>query len=264
MRTDLGSRPVRHLPIAPPARSRSRRLRWAALGLLAVMALAGFGVWWFVLRGEPPAAANLDQALTGVSAPASAPATAVATTASGVEGTWAVDRTITNAQGTGSYTGFRVNEVLTGIGSQTAVGRTSTVEGTLTVQGTTLIAATINAKLSALTTDDSRRDSAVQRALDTSRFPNATFVLTQPVDVGSVPVEGQRITAAAAGDLTIHGVTRQVTLDLQAQLQNGVLVVVGSTDVAFSDYGVTAPTAPVVASVEDHGVVEVQLYFVKA
>jgi len=78
-----------------------------------------------------------------------------------------------------------------------------------------------------------------------------------------VPAEGQRITAAATGDLTIHGVTRQVTLDLQAQLQNGVLVVVGSTDVAFSDYGVTAPTAPVVASVEDHGTIEVQLYFVR-
>jgi len=88
-------------------------------------------------------------------------------------------------------------------------------------------------------------------------------VLTQPVDVGSVPVEGQRVTAAATGDLTIHGVTRQVTLDLQAQLQNGVLVVVGSTDVTFSDYGVTAPTAPIVAGVDDHAVVEVQLYFVK-
>jgi len=78
-----------------------------------------------------------------------------------------------------------------------------------------------------------------------------------------VPVEGQRITAAATGDLTIHGVTREVILDIQAQLQNDVLVVVGSTNVAFPDYGVTAPTAPVVASVDDHGVVEVQLYFVK-
>ena len=32
---------------------------------------------------------------------------------------------------------------------------------------------------------------------------------------------------------------------------------------AFSDYGVTTPTAPIVASVDDHAVVEVQLYFVK-
>jgi polyisoprenoid-binding protein YceI len=242
--------------------------------VLALVATAGAGLWWFFLRGDPPAPANLDQALAGVSAPASgsgAPAAAPASTAtavtgtaaSAVEGTWSVDRTITNAQGTGSYTGFRVDEVLVGIGNSTAVGRTPSVEGTLTVKGTTLTAATINAKLSAITTNDSRRDSAVQRALDTSRFPNATFVLTEPVDVGSVPVEGQRITASATGDLTIHGVTHQVTLDLQAQLQNGVLVVVGSTDVQFSDYGVAAPTAPVVASVDDHGVVEVQLYFVK-
>jgi polyisoprenoid-binding protein YceI len=255
MNTDLDARPARPLsPLAPAARPRRRR--WAALGLVTVIATAAFGVWWFVLRSDPPAPASLDQAVAGVSAPAGA-------AAAGVDGTWSIDGTITNAQGTGSYTGFRVNEVLTGIGSQTAVGRTPIVEGTLTVKGTTLTAATINARLSGLTTDDSRRDGAVQRALDTSRFPNATFVLTDPVDVGSVPVEGQRITAAATGDLTIHGVTHRVTLDLQAQLQNGVLVVVGSTDVAFSDYGVTAPTAPVVASVDDHGVIEVQLYFVK-
>ena len=88
-------------------------------------------------------------------------------------------------------------------------------------------------------------------------------MLTQPVTVGSVPAEGQRINVAATGDLTIRGVTRSVTLDLQAQLQNGVLVVVGSTDVQFSDYGVTAPSAPIVASVDDHAVVEFQLYFVK-
>ena len=131
------------------------------------------------------------------------------------------------------------------------------------MQGTTLTAASINANLTGITTNDSRRNDAVQRALATSRYPSAAFVLTKPVDVGGVPAGGQRITAPAIGDLTIRGVTRQVTLDLEAQLQSGVLVVVGSTDVAFSDYGVTAPSAPIVASVDDHAVVEVQLYFTK-
>ncbi len=256
MNTDLESRPAPTALVVSTPR-RSHRRRWAAAAALPVAA-AGAGLWWFVLRGDPPPPANLDQALAGVQAPAAA-----VTGTPGVEGTWAVDRTITNAQGTGSYTGFRVNEVLTGIGTNTAVGRSPNVEGTLTVKGSTLTAARINASLTALTTNDSRRDGAVQRALDTSRFPTATFVLTAPVDVGSVPAEGQRVTAAATGDLTVHGVTHQVTIDLQAQLQNGVLVVVGSTDIAFSDYGVTAPTAPVVASVDDHGTVEIQLYFVK-
>jgi polyisoprenoid-binding protein YceI len=264
MNTDIRSRPAPATPptVAPPRRT--HRLRWLAALVLVPLALAGAGLWWFVFRGEAPPPASLDQALAGVAAPASSStASAVAAGASSVDGTWTIDRSITNAQGSGAYAGFRVNEVLSGVGSATAVGRTSNVQGTLTVDGTTLTAATIDANLTAVTTDDSRRDGAVQRALDTSRFPNATFVLTEPVDVGSVPAEGQRITAAATGDLTIHGVTRQVTLDVQAQLQNGVLVVVGSTDVAFSDYGVTAPTAPIVASVDDHALVELQLYFVK-
>ena len=72
---------------------------------------------------------------------------------------------------------------------------------------------------------------------------------------------GRRITVGATGDLTIRGVTKSVTIDLPAQLQGGVLVVVGSAPVALADYGVTAPTAPVVASVEDEGIFEFQLYF---
>ena len=276
MNTETDSRP--EPPIGETVQPRrSHRLRWTALGVLIALAATGAVLWWFVVRGEAPPPASLDQALAGVEAAAPAatvdsdlqrgpPAPAPATTApvSPVEGTWSIDRSITNAQGTGSYTGFRVNEVLSGIGSTTAVGRTSTVEGTPTVQGTTLTAATINANLTGITTNDSRRNDAVQRALATSRFPSATFVLTKPVDVGSVPVEGQRITAAATGDLTIRGVTRKVSRDVEAQLQSGVLVVVGSTDVAFSDYGVTAPSAPIVASVDDHAVVEVQQYFTRS
>lgn len=37
-----------------------------------------------------------------------------------------------------------------------------------------------------------------------------------------------------------------------------------ATDVAFSDYGVNVPSAPIVAIVDDHAVVEVQLYFTRS
>jgi hypothetical protein len=40
--------------------------------------------------------------------------------------------------------------------------------------------------------------------------------------------------------------------------------VIGTTEVSFADYGVTAPTAPIVASVEDHATVELQLYFTRS
>ena len=55
--------------------------------------------------------------------------------------------------------------------------------------------------------------------------------------------------------------TRAATIELQAQLQGGVLVVVGSAPVRLADFGVTAPTSPIVASVADAGTFEFQLYF---
>jgi polyisoprenoid-binding protein YceI len=267
METNTVTRPPRPAEPAPAPR---KRWRWLALAVATVVLLAGAGLWYFVLRHDTPAAVDLDQALAGIEAPATtvapaattAPAaTATTPVASAADGTWRVDQSITNAQGSGSFTGFRIDEVLVSVGSTTAVGRTTTVDGTLTVSGSTVTAARISADLTDVTTNDSRRDDAVQRALATSRYPNATFVLTQPIQVGSVPAEGQRITVPATGDLTIRGVSRSVTIDLQAQVQGDVLVVVGSAPNLLADYGVTAPTAPVVASVEDEGTFEFQLYF---
>lgn len=270
MDTETVTRPVPSSEPSPPAPSRRRRWRWLALAVVAPLLMAAAGLWWFVLRQDPPAAVNLDEALAGIEAapvlPAPAatapdPAAPPGATAGAADGTWNVDLSITNAQGSGSFTGFRIDEVLVSVGKATAVGRTPSVEGSVTIAGSTVTAAQIVADLTGITTDDSRRDTAVQRALATSRYPDATFVLTQPVQVGSVPADGRRITVGATGDLTIRGVTRSVTIELHAQLQGGVLVVVGSAPVVLADYGVTAPTAPVVASVEDEGTFEFQLYF---
>jgi polyisoprenoid-binding protein YceI len=250
-----------------------RPWRWIALGALLAVAGGAFALWFFLFRDDAPEAVDLGSALEGVTQPAAQPAadTSAPPTAggggaapsAGVGGTWAVDRSVTNAEGVGSFGGFRVNEQLVGIGAATAVGRSRAVEGTLTVEGTTVSAASISVDLTAMTTNDSRRDDAVQRALSTSQFPRATFVLTQPVAVGSAPADGQRIDLKATGDLTIRGVTRSVTVDLAAQLEGNVLVAVGSLPITFADFGVRAPTAPIVASVEDRGVMEFQLYFTK-
>lgn len=265
MDTETVTRPPHSSEPRPPAPSPRRRRRGLALAVVVPVLLAAAGLWWFVLRHDTPAAVDLDAALAGIEAPpapvTTAPATTPATPAAGAaDGTWKVDQSITNAQGSGSFTGFRIDEVLVSVGKATAVGRTPSVGGSVTVAGSMVTAAQISADLTDITTNDSRRDSAVQRALSTSRYPNATFVLTQPINVGSAPADGQRITVPATGDLTIRGVTKSVTIELQAQLQGDVLVVVGSAPIVLADYGVAAPTAPVVASVEDEGIFEFQLY----
>ncbi len=67
----------------------------------------------------------------------------------------------------------------------------------------------------------------------------------------------------AAGTLMIKGVTNDIQVDLAATLVGEIVTVVGTFDITFVDYGVEAPSAPIVVSVEDHGVVEIQLFLTR-
>jgi len=162
-----------------------------------------------------------------------------------------------------SFAGFRVDEVLNNIGDFTAVGRTARVAGSIELSDTALVAATVEVQMGTLQTDSSFRDGRMYQALDTSEFPLATFTLAEPVDLPAGMAGGEAFSGSALGDLTIKGVTNRVAFDLQAQLVGDRIVAVGSSDVLFSDYGVTAPTAPIVVSVEDHGIMEFQLIFTR-
>jgi len=270
-------------------------------GLVAVVvAVVAGGLWWY-LRDDAPAevdladaVASLEQAQQSQSADTTAPAAAPqdggygegaqapatseasapeddAETAAPVPqisfpvaGRWSVDTTIGSfdfEQATGSFVGFRVDEELSGIGSVTAVGRTGVVSGEMDIDGTRLVGATIVADLSELTTNDPGRNGPARRALDTANFPEASFVLSDAVDLGGAVEDGSAVSISAAGELTIKGITRPTTFAIDAQVVGDVIVVVGRVDVVFADFDVVAPSAPIVLSVDDHGVIEFQLLF---
>jgi polyisoprenoid-binding protein YceI len=67
--------------------------------------------------------------------------------------------------------------------------------------------------------------------------------------------------ATATGTLTLHGVTRDVEVPLTATLSGGSIVVQGSLPITFADYGIEKPNSFAVLSVEDHGTMELQLFF---
>jgi polyisoprenoid-binding protein YceI len=137
------------------------------------------------------------------------------------------------------------------------------VSGTVTIDGQTVAVTEIEADMAAITTDISRRDGAARRALDTENFPTATFVLTEPIDLGADPASGDPVSATAVGDLTIRDVTKSVEVAIDAQLVGDTIAIVGTTDVVFADYGVNAPSAPVVVRLDDFGVIEFQLFLTK-
>ena len=235
--------------------------------VVAIVAIAA-AVWFFFIRDTSPEAFDVGTAAGAV------------TTTTGAEGddggetdavafdgdptgTWEVDQAFVGGDGEVSEAGYRVDEELSTIGDKTVVGRTSEVTGTIELDGATLTAAEFVVDMASVATDSGSRDGRYRGALEVDEFPTSTFTLTEPVDLGSVPEPGETITVDVPGEMTIHGVTNPVTLTLDAVIVDSTLVVVGSTPVVFEDYGVEKPTAAIVVSLDDEGLIEFQLFFTK-
>ncbi len=254
-------------PSSPPAPSSApgKSRKWWYIGGAALLALVvvAVAVWYFVFRDDSPEAVDITRA--GETAQEERSGSGSASDSS-LDGTWQIDPTIGSfSDFTGTFVGYRVQEELASIGAKTAVGRTPDVTGSLQVDGTTIPEATFTANLTTLQSDSDRRDGALaNQAIETSQFPEATFELTEPIELDSVPADGATIEVDAVGDLTLHGVTREVTIPLEAQRNGDVIAVTGQLDIQFADYDIDQPQSFAVLSIEDHGILEVQLFFSKA
>lgn len=162
-----------------------------------------------------------------------------------------------------NYVGYRVVEVLFGQDTE-GVGRTTSVTGSLTLDGAAITAAEFTVDMTTLKSDEDNRDKKFQgEIMETSTFPTATFTITQPIELGTVPADGTEITATATGDLTLHGVTKSVTLEVKAQRNGDIIDVLGSTNVLFADYDIDNPSNGAVTT-QDNGTIEFLLTFTKA
>lgn len=230
---------------------------------LAVVAVGMIAVWFF--SGDAPAEVDLAETAAAVT---TAPATGDPTpTVDGISGTWTIDTTVgdftVDAVTTATFVGFRVDEELSSVGATVAVGRTPQVSGRLTIDDDVLTTAEISADLTAIVSDESRRNQAIQRSLGTASNPTATFVLTEPIELGPGAADGEAVAVDALGDLTVNGVTNPVRVTLDAQLVDDRILVTGTTGIDFADHGITAPRAPVALSVDDHATVEIQLWLTR-
>ena len=181
-----------------------------------------------------------------------------------LDGTWTLDTGIGDfADFSSAWVGFRVAEVLDHFGETEAIGRTPVVSGALEVSGTIIESATIEADLSAIRSDRSRRDRPIQRALQTQEFPVAIFESSAPVDLETLPVEGEAFEVTIPGTLTVHGVSQDVEIPLVVQQVGESVAVVGSLPIDFTSFGIEMPLAPIVVSVENEGSLEWQLFFTR-
>jgi polyisoprenoid-binding protein YceI len=240
----------------------TRRREWitAVVTVVVVLALAAIPVGTFVyihfIKEDAPARLTLSDTppTTAAGAAGSTPPAGTASSA-GLDGTWTIG-------GTANLVGYRVVEVLFGQDTE-GVGRTSAVTGGLTIDGTQITAANFTVDMTTVRSDEARRDSQFHNNLmNTAQFPTATFELTAPIALGSVPADGVQIDAKAIGDLTLRGSTKPVTIDVQAKRTGDTIEVVGNTDIVFADYGIPKPNQPGITT-QDHGLLEFDLHFTK-
>lgn len=235
---------------------RSRLLLAGAAALVLVL----LGGGWLLLsarNADAPAPASLD------AAPEETTATTVEAAqpdAGTPDGSWRV-----RADGS-SFVGYRVRERLASLASASeAVGRSTQVSGTMRVAGDQVEAVKVEADLRALTSDEGRRDNAIRRlGLESDQFPTAAFELAEPLRLDREPANGRQVTGEGKGRLTVHGVTREVTADLQGRWDGSTIQVAGRMPVRMSDFQITPPRVGPVVSIEDDLTVEFRLTFIPA
>jgi len=106
--------------------------------------------------------------------------------------------------------------------------------------------------LRALKSDENRRDAWLrENTLHTNRFPTARFVpkrqqgLTLPL-----PAAGA-VTFQLTGDMTLHGVTSELTWNVTAKLSPGAAVGQATTRFPFAKFSIPVPKLLGLISVED-------------
>jgi polyisoprenoid-binding protein YceI len=241
------------MPRMPPVSELLRRRRtWLIAIPVVVLLVAVVGPFVYInlIRDDAPDRLTLADATTTTTTEGS-----TSTATDGIEGAWSVTTD-------GTQAGYRVKEVLFGQDAE-AVGRTSDVTGTLVIAGTIITAVDVEVDMTTIESDESRRDGQFHgRIMSTGEFPTATYTLTEPIDLGSVPADGEELTLEATGRLTLRGVTQDVTFDLAAVRSGATIVINATIAVDFDAYEIPdASGGP--ASVGRDGEIELLLVFTR-
>jgi polyisoprenoid-binding protein YceI len=166
----------------------------------------------------------------------------------------------------GTTAGYRVREQLAGLNfPDDAVGSTDGVTGTLAIlpEGSVDSAKSkITIDLRNLKSDQDMRDGYVKnRTLETDKFPTAEFVAKKIQGVPNPLPAPDRATGQTGfqltGDLTVHGVTKEVTLNGYATYSKELVAGRAMTDFAFSTFGLTKPSLARLLSVDDKIALEI-------
>ena len=232
--------------LVPRSRSSRRRLKTLVAGAV-IVPVAAVAVAWtlFFTPDSPPA--------LGLSTQPGDTASVVPT------GTWSV--------GDGSVAGYRVREKLLRLpASNDGVGRTTAITGGFRLSGDRTALRVeqgmrIDVDVSKLKSDEERRDDHMRTmAIETDLYPTATFVTTSDIVLPTAVTAGGQASVTVVGDLTIHGVTRPVSIPLHAQHAVGRIEIVGSLTFPWDYFEMKRPNLSYV-TVEAEPTLEFRVFF---
>lgn len=157
---------------------------------------------------------------------------------------------------------YRLREQLAGVNFPSdAIGTTKSLTGTVygKMDGTIFPESKFRVDLRTLQSDDDRRDNFVrQSVLNTRNFPFAEFVPKQVKGLAvPLPTSGD-VKFQLIGDLTIRGVTKSVTWEVEGKVNGGEGTGIAKTNFNFAYFNLTQPRVPLVLSIQDDIKLEVE------
>ncbi len=253
------------MPGVPGQNERMVKKLILGLAVVVVVAAAAGALWYFVLSDDEP-----EKATSGCD-PAPCEESAFtepeAGDAGAFDGSWTVD----GAQSTAS---LAITETIGGLADHTAQGELTGVTGTVEVAGTQVTDASIAVDMTTLEFTDSppgfdvaNRANAMQnQGLEISAFPEATFVLSAPIELPAEVGSGETVQSEATGDLTLHGVAQPVSfsIDITADGETFRVTPTEFVPVVLADFGISVNAPGFVADIADEGSFDFLLVLQKA
>ena len=168
---------------------------------------------------------------------------------------------------TGSYTGYRVVTRIAFAGPRIIAGRTTAVTGSAQVRLISgrerLTAARFTADLRKATTGDAFYDRQAASLLEVSRYPNGIFVLVTPLVLPTARALAAGTSVSLVGNLTLHGVTRRVTVPARVIGTSSRFTVTGTIAVKLTDYRIPLVAAGGLARTDDRATVDFRVIYVR-
>ncbi len=165
--------------------------------------------------------------------------------------------------GSGTEARFLIDEVLMGQ-DKTVVGVTSLVEGELTVDPndlSTVQVGEIRIDARDLKTDDDRRTNRLRNDILKSAQDAYRYITFTPTRVEGLPASaapGDTLSFQVTGDLKIIDTTQPVTFAMNVTAVDPTTVQgSGTATIRYADFGINIPRVPMVASVEDEVILEI-------